>query len=190
MGWEGIAHRGRRAQQREHAACEPVKDRATFISSLLSHEWVGVLARWILGSVFVYMGLIKAVHPVDFLKILREYNIVESHIVLNLIAATLPWFEVLCGLLLLGGIAVRGSALLLIGMLVPFTIGVLSRALAIQAANPIPFCAIRFDCGCGAGEVIVCYKLLENSLLILLSLWLLIGRGNRWCLQYGFVKSA
>ena len=166
-----------------------MKDRARFISNLRSHELVGVLARWILGAVFVYMGLNKAVHPVDFLKILREYNIVESHIALNLIAAALPWFEILCGLLLLGGIAVRGSALLLIGMLVPFTIVVLSRELTIHAANPIPFCAIRFDCGCGAGEVIVCHKLLENAALILLSTLLLMGRCNRWCLRYDFVKS-
>jgi hypothetical protein len=135
------------------------------------------------------MGLIKVVHPVDFLKILREYNLVGGHIMLNLIAAALPWVEVLCGLLLLIGIAVRGSASLLIGMLVPFTAVVLNRAMALQAANPIPFCAIRFDCGCGAGEVLICHKLVENCLLILLSMLLLVGRGNRWCLQYQFVKS-
>ena len=167
-----------------------MKNRDTCFSNLLGHKLIGVLARWILGTVFVYMDLNKAVHPVDFLKIIREYNLVESHVALNFIAATLPWFEMLCGLLLLGGIAVRGSAVLLIGMLVPFTIGVLSRAMAIQAAKTITFCAIRFDCGCGAGEVIVCHKLLENSFLILLSLLLLIGRGRRWCLQYDFVKSA
>ena len=115
-----------------------MNDRTNFILRLLYHDMVAFVARWILGGVFVYQGLSKAVHPVDFLKILREYHIVESHIVLNLIAAALPWFEVLCGLLLLGGIAVRGSALLLIGMLVPFTLGVLHRAMVIQAANPIP----------------------------------------------------
>jgi uncharacterized membrane protein YphA (DoxX/SURF4 family) len=184
-----MARRARRAQEREDARCEAVKERATFVSSLLSHEWVGVVARWILGAVFVYMGLNKAVHPVDFLKIIREYNIVESHVLLNLIAAALPWFEVLCGLLLLGGIAVRGSALLLIGMLVPFSITVLIRAMAIQAAKAIPFCAVRFDCGCGAGEVIICHKLLENACLILLSTLLLVGRDYGWCLRHDLIKS-
>jgi uncharacterized membrane protein YphA (DoxX/SURF4 family) len=167
-----------------------VNGRTNSILRMLDHDMLAFVARWILGAVFVYQGLNKAMHPVDFLKILREYHMVESHIALNLIAAALPWFEILCGMLLLGGIAVRGSALLLIGMLVPFTLVVLSRALTIQAASPIPFCAIRFDCGCGAGEVIVCHKLLENASLILLSTLLLIGRSNRWCLQYGFVKSA
>ena len=189
MGCGRIARRGRRTQEREDSKREAVKDRSTFISGLLSHELVGAAARWILGIVFIYMGLNKAVHPVDFLKILREYHIVESHVVLNLIAAALPWFEVLCGLLLLGGIAVRGSALLLIGMLVPFSVGVINRAMAIQAAHAIPFCAIRFDCGCGAGEVIICHKLLENAFLLLLSILLLVGREHTWCFRRDLIKS-
>ena len=93
------------------------------------------------------------------------------------------------GLLLLAGIAVRGSALLLFGMLVPFTLVVLKRALAIHAAKAIPFCAISFDCGCGGGAVVICHKLLENSLLILLSLLLLTVRAKRWSLRYDLVKS-
>src|SRR5580765_1166807 len=134
MGCERIARRNWRAQKRNPPRGEAVKDRSAFISSVLNHEWAGVMARWLLGTLFLLMGLNKALHPVDFLKILREYDFVTSHVLLNLIAAALPWFEVVCGLLLLGGVAVRGSALLLIGMLVPFTIVVLSRALAIQAA--------------------------------------------------------
>jgi uncharacterized membrane protein YphA (DoxX/SURF4 family) len=166
-----------------------VNNRGTFVSNLIGHAWVGVLARWILGTVFVYMGLNKAFHPVDFLKIIREYNLVESHVALNFIAATLPWFEILSGLLLIGGIAVRGSALILIAMLVPFSISVLSRAMAIHTANAIPFCAVRFDCGCGAGEVIICHKLLENAFLIVLSMLLLVGRDHAWCLRHDLMSS-
>ena len=146
-------------------------------------ELTVTVARWVLGAVFVYMGLNKAMHPVDFLKVLRQYEMVESHVLLNLIAAALPWFEVLCGLLLLAGIAVRGSALLLFGMLVPFTLVVLKRALAIHAAKAIPFCAISFGCGCGGGAVVICHKLLENGFLMLLSLLLLTVRANRSSLR-------
>jgi uncharacterized membrane protein YphA (DoxX/SURF4 family) len=164
-----------------------MKDSSATLSRPPRHQPVFVIARWILGALFVYMGLIKALHPVDFLKILRQYDMIESHVVLNFVAATLPWFEVLCGLLLLGGVAVRGSALLLTAMLVPFTIAVLRRTLAIHAAKVIPFCAIRFDCGCGAGEVIICHKLLENSLLMLLALLLLLSSDSRWCLRHNLV---
>ena len=122
-----------------------------------------VLVRWLLGAVFLYTGLSKALHPVDFLKLLRQYDLVQSYWLLNSIAATLPWFEIFCGLLLLAGVAVRGTALTLAVMLVPFTFLVLHRALAIQSALGIAFCAVKFDCGCGTGVVFICHKLLENS---------------------------
>ena len=91
-------------------------------------------------------------------------------------ASALPWFEIFCGLLLVLGIAVRGTALLLVAMLVPFTIVIVQRALGIQHARGIPFCAIKFDCGCGAGEVLICRKLLENTLLIAVAASLVFWR--------------
>ncbi len=133
---------------------------------------------------FIYMGLSKALHPVDFLKLVRQYDMVQNSLLLNLIASTLPWFEVFCGSLLVAGVAVRGAALMSLLMLVPFTVIVLQRALAIHAAGTLPFCAIRFDCGCGAGEVLICYKLVENGLLILFSALLLFRCNPRFCLRY------
>jgi uncharacterized membrane protein YphA (DoxX/SURF4 family) len=143
-----------------------------------------VLARWLLGAAFVYLGLNKALHPVDFLKLVREYDLVQSSLPLNSIAIVLPWFEIFCGLLLLAGVAVRGTALLLVLMLVPFTVVVIRRALALQAARHIPFCAVKFDCGCGTGEVFICRKVLENFLFIGFSVWLLAGYGRKWCVRH------
>ncbi len=149
-----------------------------------------LLARWLLGAVFLYMGLGKALHPVDFLKLLRQYDLTESSLLLNSIAATLPWFEVFCGLLLLAGIAVRGTALTLMVMLVPFTGLVLHRALLLQSALAIPFCAVKFDCGCGGGTEFICRKLLENVLLIMMAAWLLSGRGRRFSVRFDLIKSS
>jgi uncharacterized membrane protein YphA (DoxX/SURF4 family) len=149
-----------------------------------------VLARWLLGAVFLYMGLSKALHPVDFLKLLRQYDLTQSSLLLNSMAAALPWFEVFCGLLLLAGIAVRGTTLTLMVMLVPFTGLVLHRALAVQSALAISFCAVKFDCGCGNGAEFICRKLLENFLLILLAAWLLAGHGRRLSLRFDLIKSS
>ncbi len=145
---------------------------------------LGVLARWLLGFLFIYLGLSKALHPVEFLKLLRQYDLLHSPWLLDSVAAMLPWFEVFCGGLLLAGIAVRGSALMVIVMLVPFTGAIFHRALALQSALAIPFCMVKFDCGCGAGEVFACRKLLENLMLILLAGWLLAGRGRILCVRY------
>jgi uncharacterized membrane protein YphA (DoxX/SURF4 family) len=148
-----------------------------------------VLARWLVGAAFLYMGLHKALHPVDFLKLLRQYDLTQSSVILNSVAAALPWFEVFCGVLLLAGIAVRGTALTLLVMLLPFTWVVLQRALQLEAAQNIPFCAVKFDCGCGAGEEFICRKLLENLLLLLLTGWLLAGYGRPWSLRFSLFKS-
>jgi uncharacterized membrane protein YphA (DoxX/SURF4 family) len=148
---------------------------------------VALLARWALGAWFIYLGLNKALHPVEFLKLVRQYQMVANPVVLNSIAALLPWFEVFCGVLLVAGVAVRGTALLSLGMLGGFTFAVLKRALAIVAANGIPFCAVKFDCGCGTGEVLICHKLLENSLLILLSGLLTAWPRGPFCLRFSFI---
>jgi uncharacterized membrane protein YphA (DoxX/SURF4 family) len=148
-----------------------------------------VLARWFLGGFFIYMGLSKALHPVEFLKLVRQYDLVQNHLALNLIAAGLPWLEIFFGLLLLLGVAVRGSALMLVAMLVPFTWIILHRALAMHSLGGIAFCAIKFDCGCGTGEVLICWKLVENSLLILVSLALLFWRSRALCWRYSLIGS-
>lgn len=142
------------------------------------------LARWILGAVFVYTGLNKALQPVDFLKLVREYDLVQNYFFLNSIAAVLPWLEIFFGLLLLAGIAVRGTALLLALMLTSLTSVVFFRALNIMSLQAISFCAVKFNCGCGTGEVFICHKLLENGGLILLSLWVLFSRGEKLCLRH------
>ena len=113
---------------------------------------------------------------------------VTNPFLLNSIGAALPWFEVYCGLLLLFGVAVRGSAVMLAAMLVPFTLVVLKRALAIAAVSGLPFCAVKFDCGCGAGEVFICHKLVENTVLLLLTGWLLTGRGRQLCLRFSLFR--
>jgi len=150
-------------------------------------DYGGLLARWLLGGLFVYMGLKKALDPVQFLKLVHQYQMVNSPLLLNSIASALPWFELFCGLLLLAGVAVRGSALILVLMLVPFTVLVLKRAFGIAGAEGLPLCDVKFDCGCGTGEVFICRKVLENSFLLLLSCWLLTGPGRRLALRYSLM---
>ena len=84
----------------------------------------------------------------------------------------------------------RGTALMIMLMLVPFSLIVLDRALAIQAASAVPFCTVKFDCGCGMGEVFICHKLLENGVCIFLSAWLLAGGGKQFCARYSVLKSS
>ena len=155
----------------------------------LAPNAAAVLARWWLGGEFIFMGLHKALpHPEAFVKLVLQYDMVTEPVVLNSIGAALPWFEVCCGVLLLTGVAVRGTALNLIAMLVPFTLVVLKRALGIMADKGIPFCTVKFDCGCGAGELFICHKLVENTVLLLMAAWLLSGQGRQLCLRFSLMR--
>ena len=140
--------------------------------TILSRPWdesAAVAARWILGAAYLYMGSAKVLHPVEFLKLVRQYDLFHHAAVLNAIAAWLPWFEIACGIFLLAGIAVRGAALVSLALLIPFTAAVLHRALALKSLLAVPFCAVKFDCGCGTGDEFICRKLTENLALIALS---------------------
>jgi uncharacterized membrane protein YphA (DoxX/SURF4 family) len=148
-----------------------------------TRSWITVLCRLSLGAVFLYMGLNKALDPVGFLKLVRQYDMVQGPPLLNLIAVVLPWFEVFCGVLLMLGIAVKATAVVSILMLVPFTVIVIQRTLKIQALTGANFCSIRFDCGCGAGEVLICAKIAENAALTVLAALLLKARELKLCLR-------
>lgn len=151
-------------------------------------EIASVFSRWLAGAFFLYAGMNKAWQPVDFLKLVRQYDMVATPLLLNVIASSLPWFEAFCGLLLLSGVAVRGSALILALMLAPFTLIVFKHALAIQGALGVAFCAVKFDCGCGTGEVYICHKLAENGILMLLLIGLAAGNGSRYCVRHSLMK--
>ena len=55
-------------------------------------------------------------------------------------------------------------------MLASLTSIVVLRALEIYRAGTLAFCSIRFDCGCGSGDILICAKLVENTALCLLAL--------------------
>ena len=139
-----------------------------------------LLARWLLGGMLVWMGVSKALDPVGFLKLLREYQMLDSPWSMNAVAAWLPWLEIFCGVLFVGNVAVRGNALVVAGLFLGFSSAILLRAFDLQAILGLPFCSLRFDCGCGAGEVYVCHKLGENAAWLALSCWLLFSRHGTW----------
>jgi uncharacterized membrane protein YphA (DoxX/SURF4 family) len=150
--------------------------------------WLPILARYVLAAAFLYMGIHKVRDPIEFLKLVNQYDLTSNSLILNIIAATLPWFEVFCGLLLLTGIAVRGAALVVLGMLLPFTIVVLKRALVMASTQGLRFCDVQFDCGCGSGEIIICRKLIENCGLMIIAGWLVFCRGSKLALRFSLFQ--
>ena len=143
-----------------------------------------LIVRFVLGGLFIYMGINKLGHPIEFLKQIHLYHMLPESppYFLNTTAIVLPWIEVLCGVLLVVGLAVRAAALQVLVMLSVFTPAILLRALAIRHETGTAFMDIAFDCGCGSGVVITWIKLLENSGLWLLASYALVSGSRRFTL--------
>jgi len=143
-----------------------------------------LLTRLLVGGMFIYMGVHKLGHPIEFLKQIRMYEMLPETppYFLNATAIVLPWLEIICGTLLIVGWAIRGAALQMLVMLSVFTPAILLRALAIHEEKGTPFMDIAFDCGCGGGVVITWKKLLENAGLWLLAAYALFSGSRRFTL--------
>ena len=91
-------------------------------------------ARLVLGVTFLVMGWEKGWDPVAFLKLLREYEMIPDgfYVIQNIISVVLPWIEVVCGVALILGVCIRGSALSLLLLLTFFTVLIIYRATMIH----------------------------------------------------------
>ncbi|MFQ5655460.1 MAG: MauE/DoxX family redox-associated membrane protein [Planctomycetota bacterium] len=143
-----------------------------------------LIARLVVGLVFVALALVKIADPHEFLGILKQFELIplDPPILINLTVVILPWVELLVGGLLLAGLMVRASGAIVAVLLVVFMIAVYLRALGVQAEEGQALCRIAFDCGCGAGPIKVCRKLIENGGLLLLAFIPLFSRSRRFCL--------
>ncbi|GAG48594.1 unnamed protein product, partial [marine sediment metagenome] len=119
-----------------------------------------LVVRLVLGGLFVYTGLVKVGDPIDFLKLIHEYDVLPESpaIFVNTVAIVLPWVEIVTGAALILGVFLRGAAATIALMFVAFTPAIFLRAMSIHAAEGTPFFDISFDCGCGTGVVVVWTK--------------------------------
>ena len=102
--------------------------------------WVAVLARLVVGGVWLAAGLLKVPDPAENVRAVRAYRLLPEAVV-PLVGHALPALEILVGLCLLLGVLVRLNAVLSAVLLLAFIVGIASawgRGLSI-------------DCGCFGG---------------------------------------
>jgi len=80
---------------------------------------LGLIARLILGVIFIYASMDKIAHPAAFAKDIYNYQILPE-ILINLTALALPWLELILGIFLLVGLFREGSAWIATLLLVVF----------------------------------------------------------------------
>jgi uncharacterized membrane protein YphA (DoxX/SURF4 family) len=127
-------------------------------------EYFLLLARIFLAFIFIYAGTDKISDPAGFSQAIQNYKLFPVEMI-NIFAITIPWIELICGLLLLLGISVRENSLIISSLLFVFTL-----AVAISMIR-----GLNFDCGCfGKPSPIGWKKLGENFLMLVLGMLLII----------------
>jgi len=128
------------------------------IETVLSNKYLVLAARLILGAVFIYASLEKIQNPAGFAQAIYNYRMVPESLI-NIMAIVLPWLELICGVLIIVGVFVRGSALLIGAMLAVFIVALSSAILR----------GLDISCGCftlEGGRGIAGKTLIEDILLM------------------------
>ena len=96
-----------------------------------------LLARTVLGLIFMYTGTLKMVSPQDFGDSIAAYQILPDSVI-NLVALGLPPFEIACGLMVLTGYHLRVGSFGILLMLAVFMLALVSALIR----------GLSIDCGC------------------------------------------
>jgi putative oxidoreductase len=147
------------------------------------NEYIVSALRLILAAVFIYAAAQKIGKPLAFADEIRMYRILDIGPMLYIMAIALPWIELFCGLSLITGLLVRGSALILFALNAVFLVAVSIRTVAIMGEEGIGFMSVYFDCGCGFGATYAWKKLLEDTLFLIFSLVILLKPDYRFVLK-------
>jgi putative oxidoreductase len=151
-------------------------------SSWIYHPYLLLAFRLFLAAVFIYAAVQKIGKPLAFADEIHSYSVVDYGAPLYTMAVVLPWLELLCGLSLVTGVFVRGSALVLLALNAMFLVVIAKRTVSAVHGGT-PFGKVYFDCGCGFGATYAWKKLFEDAIYFILSMILLFAPGHRFTLS-------
>ncbi|GBD89028.1 methylamine utilization protein MauE [bacterium BMS3Abin03] len=132
---------------------------------LLHNKYLLLILRILLAFVFIYAGTEKISNPSDFSQSIANYKLLPIFLV-NIFAIILPWIELVSGLLLLFGVAVKENSAIISFLLMIFIIAIVISLIR----------GLNIDCGCfgtNTGTKIGFTKLIENFVLLIFSFLLM-----------------
>jgi uncharacterized membrane protein YphA (DoxX/SURF4 family) len=103
-------------------------------------RWAGLVARLVVGGVWIWAGLLKIGSPEASVTAVRAYQLLPASVA-ELVGRVLPVFEIVLGACLVLGLLTRLSGLLSALLQLAFIIGIAS----VWARG------IAIDCGCFGG---------------------------------------
>jgi uncharacterized membrane protein YphA (DoxX/SURF4 family) len=124
-----------------------------------------MVLRVFIGAVFVYAAYTKLRDPWTlFAMSIDAYQMLSDWMV-TLVARTLPWFELILGLALISGVALRWSSSVAAALMLVFFV-----MMAVSYAK-----GMQIDCGCfGPGEQLGPKTLLRDGALLAVAIALAV----------------
>lgn len=141
------------------------------MKQLLSNNYLLFLFRILLGFIFIYAGIEKIIDPEGFAKSISNYRLFPFAFI-NIFAITLPWIELVSGILLISGVAVKENSFIITVLL-----GVFVVAIAVSLIR-----GLNINCGCfgtDGGSQVGLQKIIENILLMIAGIILIYFGGGK-----------
>ena len=127
------------------------------------------LTSWLIGVVFIYAGVLKAMDPAAFAEAILNYRIIGISFAWPL-ALLLPWLEIVAGLALLLPGWRRSGACVLTGLTLAFVVALVSAI----------WRGLDINCGCfGEADGSPAHLAIVRNVLILAGLWLILRLTDR-----------
>jgi putative oxidoreductase len=132
---------------------------------ILENPILSLIARLIVGWVFIYAAVGKIADPADFAGDIKNYQLLPDFL-LNIAALTMPWIEMLCGIFLIVGFRLKANALISISLLIFFNVAVLFAM--SQGLN--------IDCGCFSqrASMVGWEKVGENTISLIFAIYVFL----------------
>uniref|UniRef100_A0A832D041 DoxX family membrane protein n=1 Tax=Ignavibacterium album TaxID=591197 RepID=A0A832D041_9BACT len=142
------------------------------MKKVFSNEYFLFIARIVIAFVFIYAGAEKISDPKSFSQAIYNYRLFPSEII-NLFAITIPWLELIAGVLLLFGICVKENSAIIGTLLFIFIVLIVISLIR----------GLDINCGCfGKGSPIGWKKIGENLLMLILCLALVAFDSSKFSL--------
>jgi len=134
------------------------------IMKIFENKFIFFVFRLIIGGIFIYASWSKLLNPADFGRAIRGYDMLPLFSI-SFLSLVIPFMEFFCGLFLIIGIFRRGSAFIIMSMLVFFLFG-LGQAYAR---------GLSIDCGCfsvspsspAEGGAYLLMRIIEDVLMLI-----------------------
>jgi uncharacterized membrane protein YphA (DoxX/SURF4 family) len=142
-------------------------------------KWVGLLARLVVGGVWIVAGALKLTDPNASVQAVKAYELLPTSLV-ETVGYLLPALELVVGLALVLGVMTRGAAAISALLFVAFIIGIAS----VWARG------MEIDCGCFGGggadpdaSSSYPWEIARDAGLLILSVFLAWQGSTRWSLD-------